>query len=159
MFMDRNADFTHHAAVALGYIDENRNSQDGSRYEGEALVCGADGYIRGMKRIPFPGNRDMRKYDTLFLSDERSDALRESFLIYGDGKPQRCLTSVEHILEATANPSSDILDVVGALRAWVQNESVDEKPPVTFQYAAWKAYLKAIKSDDYFFYFRGHIDV
>ena len=151
MFTDRNAAFTHQVAVALGYIDENRNSPESSGYEGEALVCGSDGYIRGMKRIPFPGNRSMHKYDALFLQDDRFDALRESFLIYGDGKPQRCLTSVEHILETIANPPSDILDFVVALRAWVRSEDVDEKPPVTFQYAAWNAYLKCIQSDRYFF--------
>ena len=61
------------------------------------------------------------------------------------------MTCVEHILENIENPASDVIDFVAALRAWVQSEGVDEKPPVTFQYAAWSAYLKCIQSDGYFF--------
>ena len=140
-------------AINIGYLPPGGRSPHASQYEGEETACGADGYIRGLKRITFPGGRSLRKYDAPFLQDERFDAMRESFLVYGDAnmRPQSVADCMQSLLEAVESPASEAVACVAALHAWIEADTVDESPPQSFGEGAWRAYLECIQSNGYFF--------
>ena len=94
----------------------------------------------------------MRKFDALFLQEEGFDALRESFLVYGDARmrPAAVTARMESLVQSAMSPGAEVHAFLASLRAWLGAGIVEESPPSSFREGAWKAYLECIQSPRYF---------
>ena len=145
--------FIRSLANEIGYMPSPDMMIDGESFEGLEPVCGTDGVIRGSKRVRILAASRMSKYDALFHQNEVFNALRESFLVFGDPHmtPQRVLHAIRGRLRSTEAVPQEAEMFSEALAGWVQAGTVDQRPPPSFFEAAWPAYLECIQSTQYFF--------